>query len=905
MRLAIVSICLAAVMLPQHSLAQIREETGRISAPHPPQQDPGWRLGHTRDISTIAFAPDGLLIATCSDDNTIRLWRTDNGVLYRTIDTQRISPCYISFTPDGGEVLASFEKGVVGLWNVKTGALLTRVSGVSWDIGGMCWLPDRKHFVTSNIGGKIDVIDMNLRVVRELHTASKNVSICAIADNGHTVIYTPQDSDMQNGKSRAINMATGKRVKGWHDSIKGEPAGWPPSSVLILDEHPDDRHIVHRVKSGATVRGLNLKRDSSLTISASGKTALMTDRVERTSANVARLFSVETGRPIGSTFDAEYAGRVALSPDGSLAAIVDGQQSNRFRLFSTHTGKIIWGSADPTYILASKPTMPLLKKLSDVCERYGIEVPIIKSARSVIEAPSASTMPAHERHKFVEQELAALRKSAPAYQDPGPYSAADEAFPVACYRAGWRLLAMDLLTRKLVEFRGDVIEHVALAQWVRLEDALVTPKSDRAAVGVLLRRIFDDFPQLRTEHKKALISDLELSIASTGHKRDSIEGEIDELATEESKQINLVVSRGYDVEESSTAAKALHMRGFDAVPTLIKHIDDMRLTRCTLVGMDRYPNHIATVGELVTRLLAHLAGNYRISDPNRTYSNTDSREYANQKLVTDWWRLASAKPEEQYLVDNILPEKDDVNSEPNNANADLLAARYPARLPEVYIKLITSFSHIRSSSLSQILAEHRVGGKETQGLLVRAATSGGADQRQGAFWALESIKYPRTAELLAARLDALPAKADGEYWRSEPGNLTSIVRHVDEAVSWAALSRLARRSVLGQKLSIICELKDPCVCSDPNVGVIHFLLPFVEDHTQCNLKTGDLADSGFMITGLDMDRISISDAALMGIGDQFKINSFSASSWTASQWAAFRVNVKSALEKWQKNTRPD
>ncbi len=694
---------------------------------------------------------------------------------------------------------------------------------------------------------------------------------------------------------------TGKQVHGWYDSISGERAGWRPTSTLILAKRADYRHSIHRVETGASIESLKLASNCQIVVAQSGKTGLLLNFVERTSAYVGRLFSVVTGKPIGPSFDAEYVGDTALSPDGSVAAIVDDQLSNRFRLFATHTGKIVLSSADPTFILASKPSMGLLNRLSDMCATYGVVVPDIPTAGSVVEPAAANNLPADARRRLIRQETVALRKSIPGYEDPGPYSAADEAIPVACLRAGWNLLAMELLANKLKEFRGDVLEEVALDAWETSENELLDYKRDRAAVEVFLKRILDDYPELRTEHKKAVIKLLDLSLASASHRNQGIEGEIDDLATEESRQIDVGFSGFQQVEQSGKAARSLYLRGFEAVPALIEHSGDMRLTRGAIVGMDRYPSHIATVGEIVSGLLINLAGNTTIVDHGRMYSDVDSREYIDRKLVTKWWKRAGTKSEEQYLVDNILPEKDTAESEPNNSNAALLASKYPARLPEVYIKLITSFPHIRSNELSRLLAENKVGGSDTAALLVRAATTGGVDQREGAFWALASIKFPRTAELLAKRLDNLPAKADGEYWRSEPTNLVSVVQSIDDQRAWNALSRLARRSVPGQKLAIVCQFETSCVCSDPSSSVIHFLLPFVDDHTELNLKKGELEESGFMITSLNVDRITISDAALMGIGDQFKINSFFASDWTKTQWSEFRVNVRAALDKWQKS----
>ena len=37
--------------------------------------------GHSDDVSDVAFSPDGLLLASGSDDNTVRLWLVPDGTL--------------------------------------------------------------------------------------------------------------------------------------------------------------------------------------------------------------------------------------------------------------------------------------------------------------------------------------------------------------------------------------------------------------------------------------------------------------------------------------------------------------------------------------------------------------------------------------------------------------------------------------------------------------------------------------------------------------------------------------------------------------------------------------------------------------------------------------------------------
>jgi WD40 repeat protein len=41
--------------------------------------------GHTYDVYSVAFSPDGSLLASGSGDDTIKLWRVSDGALVRTL----------------------------------------------------------------------------------------------------------------------------------------------------------------------------------------------------------------------------------------------------------------------------------------------------------------------------------------------------------------------------------------------------------------------------------------------------------------------------------------------------------------------------------------------------------------------------------------------------------------------------------------------------------------------------------------------------------------------------------------------------------------------------------------------------------------------------------------------------
>ncbi len=78
--------------------------------------------GHTKKINVLAFTPNGKMIASGSDDGTIRLWDTGTGTQTLSIPSSKTNA--LAFSEDG-KILASSNPENIQLWDVDTGTQLT------------------------------------------------------------------------------------------------------------------------------------------------------------------------------------------------------------------------------------------------------------------------------------------------------------------------------------------------------------------------------------------------------------------------------------------------------------------------------------------------------------------------------------------------------------------------------------------------------------------------------------------------------------------------------------------------------------------------------------------------------------------------------------------------------------
>ena len=75
--------------------------------------------GHTDNIFSLDFSPDGAMLVSSSLDSTVRLWQISDGTLLHTLPEHTQAVVSVAFSPDGKLIVSGSADGTIRLWGVQ------------------------------------------------------------------------------------------------------------------------------------------------------------------------------------------------------------------------------------------------------------------------------------------------------------------------------------------------------------------------------------------------------------------------------------------------------------------------------------------------------------------------------------------------------------------------------------------------------------------------------------------------------------------------------------------------------------------------------------------------------------------------------------------------------------------
>src|SRR5262249_17364675 len=86
-----------------------------------------WHFPNDCGMVSVAYSPDGKLIATGSLDHTVTLWDAETGKQLRTLEGVATDVRSLQFSPDGEILAAASSDSFVWIWNVELGTIIGKL----------------------------------------------------------------------------------------------------------------------------------------------------------------------------------------------------------------------------------------------------------------------------------------------------------------------------------------------------------------------------------------------------------------------------------------------------------------------------------------------------------------------------------------------------------------------------------------------------------------------------------------------------------------------------------------------------------------------------------------------------------------------------------------------------------
>ncbi|KIM29868.1 hypothetical protein M408DRAFT_108366 [Serendipita vermifera MAFF 305830] len=278
-------------------------------------------FGHTNQVWSVKFSPDGKCIVSGSEDKTIRVWDVETGQAVGTPlkgHTGMINS--ITVSPDSKCIVSGSEDRTIQVWDIETGeAIRAPLEAHNDVITSVSFSPDGKRVVSGSRDRTLRVWDAEtwLAVGAPFQGHTGEVTSVVFSPDGKHIGSCSWDKTV-----RVWDVETGKGV--------GLPFKGHTGIIWSVSFSPDGRHIasgsmdwtvlVWDVMSGQVIKAPFKGHGNairSVAFSPDGK-YIVSGSQEWT----IRVWDVETGQTVGVPFEGHDHGvsSVVFSPDGKRIA---------------------------------------------------------------------------------------------------------------------------------------------------------------------------------------------------------------------------------------------------------------------------------------------------------------------------------------------------------------------------------------------------------------------------------------------------------------------------------------------------------------------------------------------------------------------------------------------------------
>ena len=108
--------------------------------------------GHTHQVNSVAYSPDGNQIVSGSWDNTIRVWNIITGqCVAGPFQEHTDAVTSVAYSPDGNKIVSGSDDNTIRVWNATTGMCVEGpFQGHTGPVTSVAYSPDGNKIVSGS-----------------------------------------------------------------------------------------------------------------------------------------------------------------------------------------------------------------------------------------------------------------------------------------------------------------------------------------------------------------------------------------------------------------------------------------------------------------------------------------------------------------------------------------------------------------------------------------------------------------------------------------------------------------------------------------------------------------------------------------------------------------------------------
>ena len=280
---------------------------------------------HSDAVGSVAFSPDGLMLASGSKDKTIQIWDLATGKSIRTFPGDSSTIWSVAFDSNGTKLATGTGFWRVMLWDLKTGQVIRSLDHTA-SVWSVALSPDGQ-LVASGSGDKTTKISdaTTGRLIQSFPDHTDFVYSVAFTPDGQSLVSASKDK-----KITVVDVATGallKTIEGHGDAVRSVAVS--PDGKTIVSGSYDESIKIWNIETGDLIRSIKGHSDDivSVAISPDGK-FIASGSKDKT----IKVWDFATGELLNTlTGHSDEVYVVTFSPDGKT--IASGSKDNTIKLW--------------------------------------------------------------------------------------------------------------------------------------------------------------------------------------------------------------------------------------------------------------------------------------------------------------------------------------------------------------------------------------------------------------------------------------------------------------------------------------------------------------------------------------------------------------------------------------------